>query len=75
MTDCVSKRSKLCAGYGNELWLGMCSNCADVRDLDKKRKTQSDWQFEREEEHRRLVEYAREHNIFIERTYYEGISE
>ena len=32
MSECVSKRSKVCTGIGNENWQGMCSNCADERD-------------------------------------------
>lgn len=32
MSECVSKRSKVCTGIGNDSWQGMCSNCADERD-------------------------------------------
>lgn len=44
MSECVSKRSTECAGIGNTMWQGMCSNCADETDKNEKlRKQRERW--------------------------------
>jgi|FreactTroBogLake_1042271.scaffolds.fasta_scaffold154194_2 hypothetical protein len=60
MSECVSKRSKVCTGIGNENWQGMCSNCADERDKPSLAKKIAIRQAEVEKEYAMRREAVRE---------------
>ena len=64
MSECVSRRSTLCAGIGNTVWQGMCSNCADERDRTKtteKMRELAAIQQARKDDYEERMEFFREH--------------
>ena len=62
MSQCVSRRSQLCAGIGNKIWQGMCSNCADEQDRTKKMTQSNSVQQARREDYEERMEFFREHS-------------
>ena len=67
MIECISKRSPLCAGVGNTVWQGMCSNCADEQGRTKKIQELDAVQRARKDDYEERLEFVREHTNTFER--------
>jgi hypothetical protein len=57
--ECVSKKSKLCTGFGNDLFQGMCSNCLDEANRPERNRKKRELEMEQEAENRDSIEAAR----------------